>query len=181
MVKETVFGKTPDGRPVTLYSISNGNGLQADVMNYGAILVNLFVPDKTGNVADVNLGYDNLEEYFSNGNFFGAYVGPIANRTADAKFELDGITYELDVNDGKNNLHTHFDKAFHKQYFKADVDDGANSVAFTLSAKDGELGLPGNREFTVTYTVTDDNGHRGRYGERSVGGEGPRAKRGRQP
>lgn len=160
MVKEKVFGKMPDGRPVTLYSISNGNGLQADVMNYGAILVNLFVPDKAGNAADVNLGYDNLEEYFDNSSFFGAFVGPIANRTADAKFVLDGVTYELDVNDGKNNLHTHFDKAFHKQYFNADVDESANSVTFTVSAKDGELGLPGNREIAVTYTVTDDNGLR---------------------
>lgn len=160
MVKEKVFGKMPDGRPVTLYSISNEKGLQADVMNYGAILVNLFVPDKAGNVADVNFGYDNLDEYFDNSNFFGAFVGPIANRTADAKFVLDEVTYELDVNDGKNNLHTHFDKAFHKQYFKADVDEGANSVTFTLAAKDGELGLPGNREIAVTYTVTDDNGLR---------------------
>lgn len=160
MVKEKVFGKMPDGRPVTLYSISNDKGMQADVMNYGAILVNLFAPDKEGKTVDVNLGYDDLDAYFDNGNFFGAFVGPIANRTADARFVLDGVTYELDVNDGKNNLHTHFDKAFHKQYFEADVDEAANSVTFKLSMEDGELGLPGNREFAVTYMVTNDNGLR---------------------
>lgn len=160
MVTEKIFGKTPEGQAVTLYSISNEKGIQADVMNYGAILVNLFVPDKKGRIADVNLGYDKLEKYFTNGNFFGASVGPIANRTADAKFSLDGKTYKLDVNDGKNNLHTHFDQGFHKRVFEAAVDEKKNSVTFTLSMKDKELGLPGNRRFSITYTVTKDNGLR---------------------
>lgn len=160
MIKETLFGKTPDGEQVTLYSLSNAKGIQADVMNYGAILVNLYVPNKKGKVADVTLGYDKLEKYFTNGNFFGSSVGPIANRTADAKFTLDGKVYQLDINDGKNNLHTHFDCGFHKRLFEANVDEKNNSVTFRLSMKDGELGLPGNREFAITYTVTDDNGLR---------------------
>ncbi len=160
MVKEKIFGETPDGQQVTLYSISNEKGIRADVMNYGAILVNLFVPDKKGKIADVTLGYDKLEKYFTNGNFFGASVGPIANRTADAKFVLDGKNCQLDVNDGKNNLHTHFDLGFHKRVFEAKADNKKNSVTFTLSMKDGELGLPGNRQFSITYTVTKDNGLR---------------------
>ena len=164
MITEKLFGKTPEGKPVTLYSISNNKGVQADVMNYGAILVNLFVPDKNGKIADVNLGYDKLEKYFTNGNFFGASVGPIANRTADARFTLDGKICRLDVNDGKNNLHTHFDLGFHKRLFGAKVDEKKNSVIFTVSMKDGELGLPGNREFSISYTVTDDNGLRIDYG-----------------
>ncbi|MGN0248074.1 MAG: galactose-1-epimerase, partial [Lachnospiraceae bacterium] len=86
MITEKVFGQTQDGQTVTLYSIFNENGFQADVMNYGAILVNLFVPNKRGKVADVTLGYDNLKKYFTNSNFFGASVGPIANRTANAVF-----------------------------------------------------------------------------------------------
>lgn len=158
MITQKIFGNMPDGTPITLYSISNKNGVQADVMNYGAILVNLFVPNKKGKVADINLGYDKLEKYFTNSNFFGASVGPIANRTADAKFTLDGKTYKLDVNDGNNNLHTDHAKGFHKCVFDAKVDEKKNSVTFTLSMKDGELGLPGNREFAITYTVTDDNG-----------------------
>ena len=158
MITQKLFGNMPDGTPITLYSISNKNGVQADVMNYGAILVNLFVPNKKGKVADINLGYDKLEKYFTNSNFFGASVGPIANRTADAKFTLDGKTYKLDVNDGNNNLHTDHAKGFHKCVFDAKVDEKKNNVTFTLSMKDGELGLPGNREFAITYTVTDDNG-----------------------
>ncbi len=158
MITQKLFGNMPDGTPITLYSISNKNGVQADVMNYGAILVNLFVPNKKGKVADINLGYDKLEKYFTNSNFFGASVGPIANRTADAKFTLDGKTYKLDVNDGSNNLHTDHAKGFHKCVFDTKVDEKKNSVTFTLSMKDGELGLPGNREFAITYTVTDDNG-----------------------
>lgn len=158
MITEKAFGRTPDGQTVTLYSISNDHGVQADVMNYGAILVNLFVPDKRGRVADVTLGYDNLKKYFSNGNFFGASVGPIANRTANASFEIDNKKYHLDVNDGVNNLHTHFEGGFHKRLWSAKADHKKNSVVFSLSMEDGELGLPGNREFTITYSVTDDNG-----------------------
>lgn len=157
MITKKVFGKTTQGEEITLYSISNKNGMQADVMNYGAILVNLFVPDKAGKLADVNLGYDRLDEYFSNGCFFGAFVGPIANRTADAKFTLDGRTYQLDVNDGKNNLHSHFEKGLHKCVFEAKEDESANSVTFITKMKDGELGFPGNREFSLTYTLTPDN------------------------
>lgn len=160
MVKQTLFGKTPEGTPVTLYSISNENGIQADVMNYGAILVNLFVPDKKGETADINLGYDRLDQYFVNGAFFGASVGPVANRTANARFTLDGELCKLDVNDGENNLHSHYDKGFHKCCFEAAVDENKNSVAFSMSMKDGELGFPGNRDFVITYTVTEDNGLR---------------------
>lgn len=158
VVTEKLLWKTPGGEAITMYSLSNENGIRADVMNYGAILVNLLVPDRNGKLADVVLGYDKLEKYFDNGNFFGAFVGPIANRTADAKFKLDGKTYRLDVNDGKNNLHTHFDHGFQKRIFAAKTDEKKNSVTFTLSMKDGELGLPGNRRFSITYTVTDDNG-----------------------
>ena len=160
MITQKLFGKTAQGEEITLYSISNQKGLRADVMNYGAILVNLFAPDKNGQTADVVLGYDKPEEYFTNSPFFGATVGPVANRTADARFVLDGRTYQLDVNDGKNNLHSHFERGLHKCVFAGQADAGKNSVTFTAKMKDGELGFPGNREFSVTYTVTEDNGLR---------------------
>lgn len=158
MISERVFGQTPDGKDVTLFSISNDNGIVAEVMNYGAILVNLLVPNKRGKVADVTLGYDKLKKYFTNSNFFGASVGPIANRTANASFTIDGKKYKLIANDGVNNLHTDFEGGFHKQLWDAKIDEKNNAVVFSLTAKDGELGVPGNREFTITYSVTKDNG-----------------------
>ncbi len=157
MITEKNFGKTQDGQEVTLYSLTNKNGMHADVMNYGAIMVNLFAPDRQGRLADVTLGYDSLKKYFTNGNFFGASVGPIANRTANARFRIDGKEYQLKVNDGVNNLHTDYDGGFHKRLWAVTKDDNANSVTFSCDMKDGELGLPGNRQFTITYTVTDDN------------------------
>ena len=158
MVEKKIFGKTKDGKEITLFSIDNGKGVRTDVMDYGAILVNLFVKNKKGKVADVVTGYDKVEKYFNNNNFFGASVGPIANRTAKANFKIDGKTYKLDVNDGPNNLHSHYEKGFHKLMWDAKVDNKKNSVKFTLNMKDKELGFPGNRTFTVTYTVTDANG-----------------------
>lgn len=157
MIKQKSFGKLKDGKEITLFSLSNSRGCQADVMNYGAILVNLFVPDKKGKLADVCLGYDSLSKYLSNGNFFGATVGPIANRTAGASFELEGKRYKLDVNDGMNNLHTHYDKGLHKVYYDATVNEKDNSVTFETKMKDGELGLLGNRTFRITYRMSEDN------------------------
>ncbi len=155
MVTKKEFGKMADGRVVNLYSISNSRGFQADVMNYGAILVNLFVTDKNGDKKDVVLGYDNLEDYFENACFFGATVAPSCNRIKGAKFELDGVTYHLDVNENDNNLHSHREKGLHKAFWETETTE--DSVTFTCFAPDGEIGFPGNRTFHVTYTVTEEN------------------------
>lgn len=157
MVTTKTFGTTTDGKEVLLYSISNAKGFQADVMNYGAILVNLFVPDLAGKTTDVVLGFDKLEDYYGNGSFFGATVGPLANRTANAQFSLNGKTYQLDVNDNANNLHSHIEKGLHKVYWTAEVNETENAVCFTTELADGELGFPANKVFHVTYTVTEDN------------------------
>ena len=157
MIAQREFGKTREGKSVTLFSLKNKNGMQADVMDYGANLVNLLVPDREGNIADVCLGYDNLEAYFDNSSFFGATVGPVANRTADAKFEIGGVEYQLDVNDNQNNLHSHFEKGLHKVLWDAVVNEDDNSVTFSAASKDGEIGFPGNRTFAVTYQLTDEN------------------------
>lgn len=158
MISKTLFGIAPGGEDVLLYSISNKAGMKADVMNFGAILVNLFVPDADGNLADVNLGYDQFEDYLTNTNFFGASVGPIANRTANASFEIDGVSYQLAVNDGVNNLHTDHALGFQKCVWDVEVDEEANKITFSHDMADGYLGLPGNRHFTISYAVTDDNG-----------------------
>ncbi len=154
-VKKEVFGKTKQGNIVTAYTLENKNGLSAKVINYGAILVDLLVPDQEGKVEDVVLGFDSLEGYFENGSFFGATVGPSANRIKNAKFELKGKTVQLAVNDGLNNLHSHFSEGFHKKVW--DALEGENSVTFYLESQDGEMGFPGNRKFWVTYTLTDQN------------------------
>lgn len=154
IVKEK-FGTTKEGKDVTAFIISNANGMVAKVIDYGANLVSLLVPDRNGNVEDVVLGYDTLEQYYKNGSFFGALVGPSANRIANAGFEINGTTYQMDINDGPNNLHSDFEKGYHKCMW--DAKEGENSVTFTIKDADGSMGLPGNKEMSVTYVLTDAN------------------------
>ena len=149
------FGMTEIGKDIKLYTIKNKNGMEAAVTNIGACLVNLVVPDNKGNMKDVVLGFDNGEAYLVNGSFFGATVGRMANRTANAKFEIDGTTYNLVVNDNANNLHTDFFKGMHKVLWDAKLSD--NAVEFIYHSPDMENGLPGNLDMHVTYTLTDNN------------------------
>ena len=145
-----------EGQEATLYTLENSKGMKAEVTDFGAILVNLFVPDANGNVADVVLGYDDVTGYLKNGSFFGATIGPNANRIANAKFTIDGVEYQVDVNDGPNNLHSHIKEGYHKKLWAAEV--GENSVTFTITDEDGYMGFPGNKEFSVTYTLDEENG-----------------------
>jgi len=154
-MKKEVFGSLKQGSEIMAYTLKNKNGMSAKVTNYGAILVDLLVPDSKGNIEDVVLGFDKLEGYFENGSFFGATVGPSANRIKNAQFEIDGKCYQLDVNDGSNNLHSHFDEGFHKKVWSAELGD--NSVTFYLESPDGEMGFPGNRKFWITYSLTEQN------------------------
>ena len=149
-VKKEEFGTTPQGEKIYAYTLSNKNGMSVTVLNFGANVNSIRVPDKNGKVEDVVLGFDKLENYYANYSFFGAAIGPIANRTGGAKFTLNGTEYHLDVNDGVNNLHSHLDKAFHKRVWDAQV--GEDFVKFTLKEADGSLGLPGNRKVSLVYT-----------------------------
>lgn len=155
-VTKELFGKTRDGVDVYCYSIENKNKMVAKVITFGAILKNLYVPDKKGNAEDVVLGYDKLWMYFKNGSCFGSTIGPIANRTQSGKFKLGNKEYEMPVNDrGINNLHTDLDFGFHKRVW--DAEEGKNAVTFSLEKKDGEMGHPGTMKVSVTYTLTDKN------------------------
>lgn len=154
VLKKRNFGV--EGQEATLYTLENGNGMKAEVTNYGANLVNLFVPDKNGVIEDVVLGFDSVKDYMKNPSFFGATIGPNANRIADAKFSIDGVEYQLDVNDGKNNLHSHIKDGYHKLLW--DAEEGENSVTFTIRDNDGYMGFPGNKELSLTYTLDDENG-----------------------
>ena len=150
------FGTTKDGKEVFLFSLENKNGVRAEVTNYGANLVNVFVPDKDGKVEDVVLGFDDVAGYEVNLSFFGAVIAPSANRICGASFELNGETYTLKKNNGENNLHSDEELGSHKRVW--DVIEKEDSVTFVLKNTDGELGFPGNKEFKVTYSLDDENG-----------------------
>jgi aldose 1-epimerase len=153
------FGKTPEGQQVRLYTLTNAHGLKARVMTYGAIVVSLEVPDKSGKMGDIVLGYDNLDSYVKNSPYFGAIVGRYGNRIGKGRFTLDGITYDkLAINNGENHLHGGI-KGFDKVVWTDEPVRRSNAVGVKLSylSKDGEEGYPGNLQATVTYTLTNDN------------------------
>ena len=165
MIAKEKFGVTKDGREVTLYTLTNKNGMKAQVMDLGAVLVNLCVPCADGSLLDVVLGFDNVAQYEVNGSYFGATVGPSANRIAEAAFSLDGVSYRLAVNDGENNLHSDADLGYHKLLWDAVIKD--EDVIFTTSDEDGYMGFPGNKTLSVTYTLDDNNALTIRYHGRS--------------
>ncbi len=154
-IEKTLFGVMEDGTKIHMYSMENSKGMKAQVIDYGAILVNLYVPDRSGKLTDVVLGYDKLEGYYVNAANFGATIGPNANRIGNASFTLEGVKYRLDVNDGPNNLHSHADLGYHKKVWKAA--EGDNCVAFSLEGADGEMGFPGNKKIEVIYFLTEEN------------------------
>lgn len=155
-ITKEFFGTAKDGREVYVFSLENANGMKANVLNFGAILKNLYVPDNKGNVADVVLGFDDLEGYYKNYSFFGTTIGPSANRIGNAKFQINGKTYQIDVNDGPNNLHSHLELGYHKRVWDVtEIND--NSVTFSLEAPDGDMGFPGNKKISITYELSDDN------------------------
>jgi aldose 1-epimerase len=157
-VHKMPFGKTADGIPVDLYVLTNDKGMTAKVMTYGAIITELDVPDRQGKPGDVVLGFDNLQGYLGGHPFFGAVVGRVANRIAKGKFELDGHTYTLAVNNGPNALHGG-KKGFDKAVWKAEPVQHGDTVGVKLTHRspDGDEGYPGNLDVTLTYTLTPDN------------------------
>ena len=157
-IKKEVWGQTSKGATVNLFTLKNKNGMEVSLTDLGATIVSIVVPDRDGNFADVCLGFDNVAGYETNKTHFGAFIGRVGNRIGDAKFELNGKTYELDKNNGKNHLHGGF-LQFHNFIYDAEYyeDDGVSSVEFSRVSPDMEQGYPGNLDVTVTYSLTDDN------------------------
>jgi aldose 1-epimerase len=157
-IKRSVFGKMPNGQEVSLYTLTNRNGMKVEITNYGARIVSIVVPDRHGKFADVVLGYDNLDGYLSKGDpFFGAIVGRYANRIARGRFKLDGVEYHLPINDGPNSLHGG-PEGFDKRVWKAEeLSQTHPAVEFTYVSKNGEEGYPGDLTVKVTYTLTEGN------------------------
>jgi aldose 1-epimerase len=148
------FGTMTDGQHVQIYKLTNKNGMEAEISNFGGVVQTLKVPDKSGKFADVVLGYDKLDGYVTDKSSFGALIGRYGNRIAKGKFTLDGQTYTLATNDGPNHLHGGI-KGFNKKVWSAK--ESGNSLVLNYLSKDGEEGYPGNLNVTVTYTLTDDN------------------------
>ena len=149
------FGKTEDGQQVDLYILTNKNGMEAAITNYGGTVVSLIIPDRNGKRDDVVLGYDTLDGYATGKAYIGATVGRYANRIAHATFTLDGITYKLAKNDGDNHLHGGFNK---RVWTARDVSSNAGqALELTYLSKDEEEGFPGNLPVKVVYTLTDKN------------------------
>ena len=159
MIEKEPFGLTNEGKQVDLFKITHQDGMIVTIINYGAIVTSLFVPDKEGVLADIVLGYETLKEYVEDRSYFGATVGRIGNRVADGKFVLDGVKYELARNDGENHLHGGI-KGFNKRIWAPEIIDhrGIPTLKMTYLSKDGEEGYPGNLRISVSYSLTNDNG-----------------------
>ena len=149
------FVSEVDGKPTALYVLKNKNGAEACITNYGGRLVSVMVPDKKGQMTDVVLGYDNINQYVQSDGNYGALIGRYGNRINQAKFTLDGTEYTLPKNDGTHCLHGGA-QGYHARMWDAkQLNDQA--LELTYLSKDGEAGFPGNLNIKVIYTLTDDN------------------------
>jgi aldose 1-epimerase len=150
------FGSLPDGTAVTRWTLTDETGASASVLDYGAIIQALRVPDRAGRAANVVLGFDNLPDYLERSPYFGAAIGRYGNRIAGGRFELDGVAHQLELNDGgrPNSLHGGsggFDKRMWDGV--AEEVEGGGAVTLTRVSPDGEEGFPGTLAVTVRYTL----------------------------
>lgn len=151
MITKDFFGTTCGGDPVTRYTLTNRNGMTVCALDYGCVIQSIVIPDRDGSAVDVVLGYDTLEGYEQGSVFHGAFVGRYANRIAASQFPLNGKTYLLHPNEGKNHLHG----VYPTSMFQAETTE--NSIVFRRISPDGEEGYPGNVELAITYTLTENN------------------------
>ncbi len=156
------FETTIDGKQTDLYILKNHNGMDAGITNYGGRLVSLMVPDKSGNMTDVVVGFKSVDDYVNSTEpYFGATIGRYGNRIAKGKFSLDGKQYTLFTNNGANTLHGG------KKGYQAVVWDANklndSTLELTYLSKDMEEGFPGNLNIKVTYSLTGDNGFKAEY------------------
>lgn len=155
-IAEKPFGSFED-KPVTEYTLTNTNGMQVSIINYGGTVTRIITPDKNAVMGDVVLGFDSLSGYLQNGNpYFGALIGRYGNRIANAKFTLDGKEYMLAANDHGNSLHGG-NKGFDKVYWDIEKLPGDSSLKLSYLSKDGEEGYPGNLIIEVIYSLSSDN------------------------
>jgi len=153
-IQKSSFGRLQDGSEIDLYTLTNENGLRCQIATYGGIITRLETPDRAGRLANIVLGYDRLEEYETGKAYLGAIIGRVASRIGGARFTLDGKTFALAANDGRNHLHGGV-RGFDRRVWQAAPD--GNSLRLQYTSADGEEGYPGTLHVAVTYALNDAN------------------------
>lgn len=145
------FGRTKDGRQVTCFCLENSHGMAVEILDWGCVIRSVLVPNQKGGATDVVLGYDTMEGYEAGSCFFGAFVGRYANRIKGAAFPLNGKTYQLEPNDGRNHLHGVYSTSLFESSREGDA------LVLRRHSPDGEEGYPGAVEIEVRYTLSEEN------------------------
>jgi aldose 1-epimerase len=155
-VRRASFGSLADGTRIDAVDLTSRAGIRVRIITLGARIQSLYAPDRTGKLGDIVLGFASPQEYFDDGNYFGATVGRFANRIGKGRFTLDGHTYQVAINDHGNSLHGGT-PGFDKRVWKIDATHGGPSASVVMSyvSPDGEEGYPGTLHVSVTYTLTD--------------------------
>ncbi|MBN1403906.1 MAG: galactose mutarotase [Opitutales bacterium] len=153
-IKVSDWGKAPDGSPVQLYTLTDGKGMTVRLSNWGAIVQAIEVPDREGNIADVVLGFDSLDQYVADQTFQGAAIGRYGNRIGGAKFTLDGTEYKITDNENGNCLHGGT-PGYHKMVWKAESINAVDAVGVKMTrlSPDGENGFPGNLNVSISFIL----------------------------
>jgi len=156
-IRKEEFGKL-DANTVTAFTLENDHGVKVTSLDYGCTITKIITPDKSGNLENIVLGYDQLEGYVNNSAYFGCVVGRVAGRIGGAEFTLNGTSYSLAKNEKDNHLHGGI-KGFDKAIWNAETEEKADEVIvrFSYLSPDGEEGYPGNLKMNVTYTLNNDN------------------------
>lgn len=154
-MEQEIFGKLPSGEEVHRFTLTNRNGLRTRVLTYGGIVSELQVPDRNGDIGDVVLGFDNLEDYLDpRMPYFGTITGRVAGRITGGRFTLDGEEFQLERNDGPNHLHGGSTNLSHRNW-RPEVE--GDTLHLHYLSPDGESGYPGNVPIRVSYSLTSDN------------------------
>ncbi|MBT3194603.1 MAG: galactose mutarotase, partial [Verrucomicrobia bacterium] len=156
MARMESFGKNQFGDAVQLFTLTNGSGVVARIMNHGGTIVSLEVPDRTGATSDIVLGHDTAEEYVQDTPYFGCIAGRFANRICRGTFSVDGESYTLALNNDDNALHGGL-RGFDKVVWDAELLESENAVRMVYVSADGEEGYPGEVRSVLTYTLTEDS------------------------
>lgn len=152
MITSSRFGTTKNGDAITRFTMTNKNGMSVDVLDYACVIQSIRVPDRYGKFRDVALGYDLISEYENGSCYYGSFIGRYANRIAGSSFDLEGQTYRLPPNEGKNHLHG----VYTTQLFRGNG-IAENTLMFMRFSPDGEEGFPGQVVLLITYSLSEDN------------------------
>ena len=157
-LEKTPFATTPDGQPVHRFTLRNAANMTVQLLDFGATLVSVQVPDRNGAVDEVTLGFDRLDPYLDNPEYLGVVIGPFANRIGGAKFMTNNVWYDLEANEGANHIHGGNVGFSKKLWCAEDVsDDQGAAIAFQIHRPDGEGNFPGNLSVMMTYRLTNDS------------------------